>query len=37
MKLTLLGMIVIIGVVAAVVLIVLAMTKPGEAGVVTQN
>jgi len=37
MKLTLLGMIAIIGVVAAVFLIVLAMAKPGEDVAATQN
>jgi len=37
MKLTLLGMIAIIGAVAVTVLIVLAMAKPGEDAAVTQN
>jgi len=37
MKLTLLGMIAIIGAAAAVVLIVLAMAKPGEDAAVTQS
>jgi len=37
MKLTLLGMIAIIGAVAATVLIVLVMARPGEDAAVTQS